>query len=145
MLNYKVKDFLPQLLQDKNVRRLSTGMLTSPRTDKRASNQLWGGKTGCVCECVRVKLSRNVFLQKASRCSHTAVLLCPSGLQALRPGLVLLQGDEVRLPAAVLRVRGGRQRDAWRPPSPAGGHLPGNSPCRAAATQGWLNEHEGIR
>lgn len=55
----------------------------------------------------------------------TQPVLCATGVQELRPRLVLRPGDEVRLPAAVRRVRSRGQRLPRRPPSPAGRHLPG--------------------
>lgn len=55
----------------------------------------------------------------------TQPVLCATGVQELRPRLVLRPGDEVRLPAAVRRVWSRGQRLPRRPPSPAGRHLPG--------------------
>ena len=87
-------------------------ILLNPK--RMSCSSSWRYKCATVCYCS----------------SLTQLVLCTAGVQELRPRLVLRPGDEVRLPAAVRRVRSRGQRLPRRPPSPAGRHLPGKKTRR---------------
>ena len=71
----------------------------------------------------------------------TQPVLCATGVQELRPRLVLRPGDEVWLPAAVRRVRSRGQGLPRRPSSPAGRHLPGKKKRTTRRTpRYWCDE-----